>query len=125
MNENDLASKIVARLNDHLDDLPQPILQGLRAARDGALAKRPLDAPRSAKGGIGIGLPVFGLRLALPAAVVVATVAGLIYWQVSSHLEDDPEAGMLAGELPIHAYIDPGFETWLQNASHSPQQPAR
>ena len=22
----------------------------------------------------------------------------------------------------VHAYTDPGFESWLQNASHTPQQ---
>jgi Protein of unknown function (DUF3619) len=125
MNEDDLARKVVARLNNHLDDLPQPILQRLRAARDGALTRTRSDTPRSALGRFGGGLPGIGLRLALPAAVVIAGIAGLIYWQLSRHMEDDPEAGMLAGELPIHAYIDPGFETWLQNASHSPQQPAR
>ncbi|MEQ1882494.1 MAG: DUF3619 family protein [Burkholderiales bacterium] len=125
MNEDDLARKIVARLSDHLDDLPQPILQRLRAVREGALAKTRPIAPRPAKARFGGGLPGLAPRLALSAAVIIATVAGLVYWQVSPHMEDDPEAGMLAGELPIHAYIDPGFETWLQNASHSPPQPAR
>lgn len=130
MNENDLARKIVARLNNRLDNIPQPILQRLRAARDAALGRgfTRQDGPRPARGRsfgaglLGLGL---GLRLALPAAVVIATLAGLIYWQVSGGIEEDPEAALLAGELPIHAYIDPGFETWLQNASHSPRQPAR
>jgi hypothetical protein len=56
------------------------------------------------------------------AAVVVAGLAGLLYWQTSSHHEEELDAGLLAGELPIHAYTDPGFDAWLRHTSHTPQQ---
>jgi hypothetical protein len=61
------------------------------------------------------------MRLVLPVAIVVASLTGLLYWQMSPSREDELD-GLLAGELPIHAYIDPGFETWLQDASHTPPQ---
>jgi hypothetical protein len=28
------------------------------------------------------------------------------------------ETAILADELPIHAYTDPGFQTWLRHSSH-------
>ena len=59
------------------------------------------------------------------AAVLMLTLAlfsGLIYWQTSSHYEEELDTGLLAGELPLHAYIDPGFETWLTHTSHTPPQ---
>jgi len=63
------------------------------------------------------------VRLMLPAAIVVATITGLIYWQMSSHHEEELDTGLLAGELPIHAYTDPGFETWLKHSSYAQSQP--
>jgi len=54
--------------------------------------------------------------------IVVASLTGLIYWQTSSHYEEELDTGLLAGELPLHAYIDPGFDTWLTHTSHTPPQ---
>lgn len=63
-------------------------------------------------------------RLTLSAAIVVATITGLIYWQMSSHHEEELDTtGLLAGELPIHAYTDPGFETWLKHSNYAKTQP--
>ncbi len=62
------------------------------------------------------------MRLILPVAIVIASLTGLIYWQTTSHYEEELEAGLLAGELPLHAYIDPGFDTWLTHTSYTPPQ---
>jgi hypothetical protein len=62
-------------------------------------------------------------RLMLPAAIVVAAITGLIYWQMSNHHEEELDTGLLAGELPIHAYTDPGFETWLKRSNYAQTQP--
>jgi hypothetical protein len=129
MNENDLARRIVAQLDQRLAQLPTPTVEALQAARRTALARlRPAGAPLADSrtgglpGGWGLGrwLPA---RLVLPVAIIIAGLTGLIYWQMSSQHEDELDAGLLAGELPIHAYIDPGFDTWLEHTSHSPQQP--
>lgn len=130
MNEDDLARKIVARLDDRLETLPADVLERLQGARRKALLRAAERREKSGAMGarppswrfFGAGL---GTRLVLPAAIVVAVLTGLIYWQLSGQNEEDLEAGLLAGELPIHAYIDPGFESWIQNASHSPQQDPR
>lgn len=123
MNENDLARRIVKRLGHGLDELPSSTTQKLQAARMAALA-RYRDDPRQGRWLAGALLPGRGraLRLALPMAIVIASLTGLLYWQMSASHDDELDTGMLAGELPIHAYIDPGFDTWLRNTSHPPQQ---
>jgi hypothetical protein len=61
-------------------------------------------------------------RAAVAAAFAAAIAAGLLYWQVASHHESiDVETALLADELPIHAYTDPGFDTWLRHSSHEQQ----
>ena len=128
MNENDLARRIVARLDRSLAELPTSTAQKLEAVRAAALARyRPGSSPpgRSwvdrlvGSQGLRQGLAV---RLVLPVAIVIASLAGLIYWQTSSHFEEELDTGLLAGELPLHAYIDPGFATWLTHTSHTPPQ---
>ena len=125
MNENELGRKIAARLDQDLADLPVLTVRKLRDARMAALAaSRPGKQDwrsRIARGGF------FGramtTRLMLPAAIVVASITGLIYWQMSSHHEEELDTGLLAGELPIHAYTDPGFETWLKRSNYAQSQP--
>ena len=129
MNENEVAGRIVARLDRDLADLPAPTVQKLRAARLAAVAVYRPDRPlwgHSRAGnvvsgwGLGRGLAT---RLFLPAAIVLASITGLIYWQMSSPHEEELDTGLLAGELPIHAYTDPGFETWLKHSNYAqPQQ---
>lgn len=128
MNENEFAGKIVARLDQDLADLPAATVKKLQDARLAAMAdyrpERYLTAHRKAGSilgswGFGRGL---GTRLVLPAAIVLASITGLIYWQVSSHHEEELDTGLLAGELPIHAYTDPGFETWLKHSNYAPSQ---
>ena len=125
MNEDELAGKIIARLDQDLAELPAPIVQKLQSARRAAhRAGKPLWG----RLGIGNVLSGWGLgralttRLVLPAVIVLASVTGVIYWQMSSHLEEELDTGLLAGELPIHAYTDPGFETWLKHANYAQSQ---
>jgi len=125
VNENELARKIAARLDQELADLPVSTVRKLREARMAALAavrpERPNWRSRIA-GGEFFGRAMTA-RLMLPAAIVVATITGLIYWQMSSHHEEELDTGLLAGELPIHAYTDPGFETWLKHSNYAQSQP--
>jgi hypothetical protein len=128
MNETDLARRIVAQLDRSLAELPTSTAQKLEAARAVALARyRPGNSSPGqswayrllGSQGLRHGL---AMRLVLPVAIVIASLTGLIYWQTSSHYEEELDAGLLAGELPLHAYIDPGFDTWLTHTSHTPPQ---
>ena len=128
MNENEVAGRIVARLDQDLADLPAPTIRKLQAARLAAMAAYRPDRPLLGHSRAGNVLSGWGLgrglttRLVLPAAIVLASITGLIYWQMSSHHEEEPDTGLLAGELPIHAYTDPGFETWLKHSNYVQSQ---
>ena len=127
MNDNEVAGKIVARLDQDLADLPASTVQKIQAARIAAVAAYRPEKPfwgHSRAGNALSGWVFRGLspRLVLPAAIVVASLTGLIYWQMSSHHEEELDTGLLAGELPIHAYTDPGFETWLKHSNYIQSQ---
>ena len=128
MNENEVAGRIVARLDQDLADLPAPTVQKLQAARLAAVAAYRPDRPLWGHTRTGSILSGWGsgrgltTRLVLPAAIVLASLTGLTYWQMSSHHEEELDTGLLAGELPIHAYTDPGFETWLKHSNYVPSQ---
>jgi hypothetical protein len=129
VNENEVAGRIVARLDQDLADLPAATVQRLQVARQAAMAAYRLDRPLGGQFRAGNVLRGWGLgrgltaRLVVPAAIVLASITGLIYWQMSNHHEEELETGLLAGELPIHAYTDPGFETWLKHSNYAqPQQ---
>ena len=126
--ENNIAGKIIARLDQDLAELPAPIMQKLQSARMAAVAAYRPRKPLWGHLGTGNVLSGWGLgrglttRLVVPAAIVLASLTGLIYWQMSSHHDEELDAGLLAGELPIHAYTDPGFETWLKHSNYAPSQ---
>ena len=128
MNENEVAGRIVARLDQDLADLPAATVQKLEAARLAAVAAYRPDRVLWGHSRAGNVLSGWGLgqgltmRFVLPAAIVLASLTGLIYWQMSSHHEEELDTGLLAGELPIHAYTDPGFETWLKHSNYVPSQ---
>jgi Protein of unknown function (DUF3619) len=127
MNEIEIAERIVTRLDDNLAELPAPIVQKLQTARQAAMSAygsgRTVNHSREGHTLVvwflGQGLTT---RLALPAVVVLASLTGLIYWQMSSHHEEEIDTGLLAGELPLHAYTDPGFETWLKHSDYTNSQ---
>ena len=103
MNEDEVAGRIVTRLDRDLANLPLPTLQKLQAARLAAVAayREPLREHASIEHVLSGWLWGRGraTRWALPAAVVVASLTGLIYWQMSNHHEEELDTGLLAGEL--------------------------
>jgi len=128
MKENDLARRIVAQLDRSLTELPTSTVRKLETARATALARYRASGTSTDQLWLGRLLGSRGLRqglavrLVLPVAIVIASLTGLIYWQSASHYEEELDTGLLAGELPLHAYIDPGFDTWLTHTSHTPPQ---
>jgi hypothetical protein len=94
------------------------IAERLAAAREHALARqRPEPAPVLAwadnvTGGWG-GL---ALRVLLPLALLAAGGAAIYGWQQNQRAAELEEIDslLLADELPIDAYLDRGFQDWLQ-----------
>ena len=64
--------------------------------------------------------PITGLRYALPAAVLVLGLIGAVYWQTGNGRGSDLadlDTLLLTDELPIDAYLDKGFDSWLKRQS--------
>ena len=127
MNELQFANKIRQALNQGAR-LDVHIAERLRAAREQALARRkPEREPALAWarstaigviGGFG-GFGGFSLRLLLPTALLVAGLIAIYSWQQDQRAADIEEldAQLLTDDLPIDAYLDRGFETWLKKVS--------
>ena len=127
MNEIKFANKIRQALNEGAR-VDTRVAERLRAAREQALLHRkPHREPALAwarstaadvVGGFG-GLGGFSLRLLLPTALLVAGLIAIYSWQQEQRATDAEEldAQLLTDVLPIDAYLDRGFETWLKKVS--------
>ena len=123
MNEDDLARRIVARLDRALADFPPGIAEKLADVRRRALRIRPDRAPSFARLRAWAAGHRFVFRVALPAVFVLVAAGTVFYLQTVSTPDPlDVETALLADELPIHAYTDPGFDAWLSHTSHEQQQ---
>ena len=119
MNEDRFGEHVRQLLNQGTD-IDAATAERLRAARELALSRqRPEPAPAlrwadNALGSFG-GWGGFSLRLLLPAVLLVAAVATLYTWQQNQSAAEAAEidAELLSDELPIEAYLDRGFQDWL------------
>lgn len=126
MNENQFGGRIRHILNQGLE-LDSATAERLHAARERALAHQqpePAPALRWADNVLGSfgGWGGLSLRVLLPAAVLVASVATLYSWQQKQRLVEVEEidAQLLTDDLPIDAYLDRGFQDWLRKRGVEP-----
>ena len=129
MNQHDeeVAAKIVRHLNRGTDQLDRTTQDRLLAARKVALShhrEKPVPAWSMAWAGNVLSRftehRVFGVRYLLPAAVLVLGLIGIVYWENMPVSNDIAEidVGLLTDDLPINAYLDRGFDSWLKRSSH-------
>ena len=117
--EEDLASRIVRRLDRGLGDIDQRTLAKLRSARETALERfEPQPAwafAWSGSGGSRINTRTSNFRHLLSVVALLVAISGMVYWQRLQNVEDpvDIDAKLLSGELPIDAYLDKGLDSWL------------
>ena len=136
MNELQLSRQIKARLDEGLALAPETA-ERLRAARERAAAMQrvrevasgAVTAGRHAAARTG-GPGHVVVRYILPALILAAALFGFNAWQQAQHealLAVDPQAeevaqvdaAVLKSDLPIDAYLDKGFQAWLQQLSGS------
>ena len=131
MNEIKFANKIRQALNEGArlhGDRGTRIFERLRAARERALERRRVAHEPSlawTRGTVDTVLGRFGgadgfsLRLLLATALLAAGLAAIYVGQQDQRAADVEEldALLLTDELPIDAYLDRGFETWLKKVS--------
>jgi hypothetical protein len=132
MSEEQFGRRVAWHLDRGLDQLDQGTLNALAAARHTVLSRRP-ERQRNlapAMAALGRGTVSSGGRHArgrwwIPAGVVALAVAALVYLQtLNQHSMFTPnhelgaiDAGLLADDLPIGAYLDKGFDAWLEDTS--------
>lgn len=128
MNNDDinLAYKLRHALNENLESLPASTTERLAAARKLALSRKKPDAPVVAQGRLrrffdvdfhfsGIGLGRLGV--ALPLLALVVGLGGLYQYDQEQRIDElaELDAAMLADELPLTAYLDHGFNAYLES----------
>lgn len=122
MNEHDLARRIKQHLDFGLTTLKGDTASRLREARLNALAAyRPArqDVVGLAWGGNrNGGFQPFN-RAWVPLAALVFGLLLVNYWQTYYHVDDqnDVDAFLLAEDLPFQAYLDKGFDAWLEDTA--------
>lgn len=123
MNEHDLAKKITQHLDYGTANLDSRIQYRLQTARQRALEAyaEPRHSFSLAEAGHGHGSrhSHSPFRAWVPLALLVLGLMFVTYWQNTQEMNDVSEidAHLLAQDLPIHAFIDNGFDTWLEGSS--------
>jgi hypothetical protein len=123
VNEQEFARKIVQSLEEQVEGLPASTTYRLQALRQRALASLPDQETVISVDGRGVlrglswpGRPL-NWRWTGPVVALILLVAAYTFQQFRGGGPPDVadlEAQVLTDELPIHAYLDQGFETWLQ-----------
>lgn len=120
MNEMQFGNKVRQVLNQGLE-VDATTAQRLSAAREAALARqRPEPAPALAWAdnvlGRFDGWSGLALYVILPLAVLLIGVAAAYTWQQNRRIAalEEIDAQLLTDDLPIDAYLDRGFQSWLK-----------
>jgi len=125
--ELNFAYKVRHALNESTENLPVATTDRLAAARNAALARRKKESPlrvlvtrRIIAGPVGnfVGerlawLAPFGLIL--PLVVVAFGLSGIYHYEKQRRIRETAEidAAVLSDELPLSAYLDHGFSTYI------------
>jgi hypothetical protein len=121
------AKEVVKYLNQGVERLDSGTRERLAAARKIAMSRyREQPAPvwglawaMNAIGPHG-GQRPHGGRYLVAVATLVLVLIGFGYWQTMTMTGNDfsdVDVSLLTDELPINAYLDNGFDSWLKRAS--------
>lgn len=128
MNTDDinLAYKIRHALNENLDALPASTTDRLAAARARALSRKKPDAPRQVQAaprpllnlkGLFTGPALARFAVAAPMLALVIGMGGVYQYEQQERLAAmaEVDAAVLADELPLTAYLDQGFNAYVES----------
>ena len=124
MNEREFGHQIKQQLDQTLD-LNPAALNRLQVARQQALARQRLSEPVfvlawvDAVAGRMSGNPA-SAGIVLAGAALILALVGIQYWQRAPTAEEIEEidAALLTSDLPINAYLDKSFDTWLKRSQY-------
>lgn len=124
--EHETAQKIARALDRSTREMGGDTVSKLVAARELALAGfRPATGWKLAWAGSWSSRdseqrPATGLRYALPIALLVMGLISIVYWHSGNGQSNelaDLDVRLLTDDLPIDAYLDKGFDSWLKRQS--------
>lgn len=124
MNEREFGYQIKQHLDRALDLKPAE-LKRLKVAREQALLRQRTSEPAFALEWVDAvvgrisGSPVQA-SIALAGAALIVALVGMQYWQRPPSVEEIEEidAALLTSDLPINAYLDNSFDSWLKRSQH-------
>ena len=122
MNEEGLAKKFIAHLNQGADGLDNQVQKRLQAARQRALETYVQPSHNfvlAGNHGANHSRSHSPFRTWVSLAVLILGLLTVTYWQTSQDMDDGSEidAPLLAHDLPLDAFSDTGFDTWLEGSS--------
>lgn len=124
--DKEIARKITGYLDAGTRELKSGTAYRLQQARAAALARvqDPKRAPEMALAGaggtVGGGRPFYAqVRVWIGVALIAAAGFGWQQWRVYQAINEAEEIDtqLLSSDLPIDAYLDRGFQTWLKTAA--------
>jgi len=124
MNESRFGHQIKQQLDQALD-LEPATLKRLKDARGQALARQRMTEPVFALAwadtvvGRLSGNPA-SASIVLAGAALILALVGIQYWQQTPSVEEleEIDTAILTSDLPINAYLDKSFDTWLKRSQH-------
>lgn len=124
--EPELARSIVRYLDYGVEHLDAEVRERLLAACKVAL-ERHREQPEPVFGFAWAGAAavrltgdrLYGARHLIAAGALILALVGIAYWQSTGPVNElaEIDAGLLTDELPINAYLDKGFDSWLKRSS--------
>jgi hypothetical protein len=122
--QDEIAKKLTSYLDAGASQLRAGTLYRLQQARAKALARLDQPAPAvqarlahafAGRGSASGGGPRKGAWLGLGVLLIAAAVFGWQQWRIYQQTREIAELDtqILSSELPIDAYLDRGFQTWL------------
>ena len=114
-------------LNQGVDDLDRAVTCRLHDARQAALNCQKVSVAGLRIAGIGQVIEFSVLSNARSLVAVIALIigaTGTYYWSAFEQAQEYEEidSALLVDELPPSAYLDRGFQAWLERASDSSSQ---
>ena len=123
--DDELARTVVRALDRGTESLDAGTRERLAAARRLALSRH-RERPEPVWGlawamnaaSPGNAYRQHGARYLLVAGAFALAIAGFAYWQATASTADFAEidVNLLTDDLPINAYLDSGFDSWLKRS---------
>jgi hypothetical protein len=123
--DDEVARRVVEALNRSVESLDAGTRERLAAARRHALSRH-RERPEPVWGlawalnavSPGGAYRQYGARYLLVAGAFMLAMAGYAYWQATNSSPDftEVDVNLLTDDLPINAYLDNGFDSWLKRS---------